>query len=744
MPLRSYSEADVVLTGRRRLEVTLLLTVWLGVAAFSLADRSVFYVLAGTLAVGVNLLAVRRRQEVYVHRGFVNAGVLLATGVLVMEVLSNSGMLVRPLGHYLILIQLCKLFEHKRNRDYVQLLALSVLLVVAGSILSTSLWMAVLTVVHIAAACYTAMVFTLKRGLDSVAETRLATEREAMNPRQVAQNAIRDWPGRALRRRLGWMMLAVLATGVFMFLVTPRSSWGLDSEAEEGGSDSVSGFSTELRLGAARRIYLSDELLMQVNVSGPAGATAPLYLRGQTLDTYEDSEWSNAAGPLPFGASLPMEAPEDLVLQEVRMSPSLLPNLFAVHPAVAGRSKDGGVRADSKLNLTLSPASVGDDEGWVRYQAWSAPVDDPEAVRRVRRFDYTPPPDLDPREGVEVTPRVRALAWEWCGRLVRQRRALRPGPERDRLALRIGRRISEGLRERCSYTLDLSDAHEERDGVEDFLFHLREGHCEYFASAMVVMCRAMGVHARLAAGFRVDGLSEEGSAWVRGRDAHAWVELYTPSTHWRVFDPTPASAREPEDAWHAPLTGLWRGVRDWWERTVVGYDESARRRLGRWLGDAVAALGSAVRRSAVAVWRGVVDLLIHDYLHRGLQYAALAVTTLGTVVLAIIIARVVRRELRIRRSVGRGQALPWQKLRFYARLVKLLERHGLKREGGVTPREMAGIASVRLDLPAAVLDELVDLYYALRWGKAEISLERARTAERQVAQLKRTLKRRKR
>jgi len=76
----------MMLTERRRLERPLLVTIWLGVTTFSLAEGSLFYMLAGTLAVVVNLLAVSRGKEVFVHRLFVNAGVAVATGVLLLEV----------------------------------------------------------------------------------------------------------------------------------------------------------------------------------------------------------------------------------------------------------------------------------------------------------------------------------------------------------------------------------------------------------------------------------------------------------------------------------------------------------------------------------------------------------------------------------------------------------------------------------------------------------------------------------
>ena len=209
MPLRSFSEAEIVLKARRRLERPLLAMVWLGVVAFSLSQGNVFYLVAGTFAVAINLVAAHHAKEVYVHKFFVNAGVLAATGILLLELFAREGQLLEKLGNYLILIQLCKLFERKGNRDYVQMIALNVLLVVSATLYCSEFWFALLLVVYTALACYTAMVFTLKRELDSSAEARLVTEASPLSASRVAWNVIRDWPTRPLIRSSGIVLIAM-------------------------------------------------------------------------------------------------------------------------------------------------------------------------------------------------------------------------------------------------------------------------------------------------------------------------------------------------------------------------------------------------------------------------------------------------------------------------------------------------------------------------------------------------------
>ncbi|MFW6133246.1 MAG: DUF4129 domain-containing transglutaminase family protein, partial [Planctomycetota bacterium] len=432
--------------------------------------------------------------------------------------------------------------------------------------------------------------------------------------------------------------------------------------------------------------------------------------------------------------------PAPAVVQDVEMDASLLPTLFAVPTAVQCEVRDGRVYfgADGNVGLVDRDAT----RRWVRYRVRSLRPRDARSTAYLRRRTRTPAPGEPADLDTDITPRVRELAQRWAGDLARRRDALPPGPDRDRLDLDIARAVADKLADRCAYTLDLRDADPDRDAVEDFLFHMRKGHCEYFASAQTVLCRALGVHARLAAGFRSDATTD-GAHLVRGRDAHAWTEVYTPSTYWRVVDPSPRRYAEPDRPWHAPLTQFWSDVRQWWRQAVVGYDNDARRRIGRWLAGVFGAVGRTVADAAGAAGRGVFNLLVHGYIDRGLQYAAFAVSGLGTVLLGVVLGRIARRELRYRRLIRRGLALPWQKMRFFARLVRLLERHGIERRDARTPRELAEEAVRKLALPPGALDELIDLYYRLRWGEQQVSLARVRAAERQVADLAERLKQRK-
>lgn len=77
--------------------------------------------------------------------------------------------------------------------------------------------------------------------------------------------------------------------------------------------------------------------------------------------------------------------------------------------------------------------------------------------------------------------------------------------------------------------------------VEGFLFKTKRGYCYHFASAMVLMCRAIDIPARLAVGYtRGEARSAEQDLYiVRAEDAHAWPEVYIDDLGWIAFEPTP-------------------------------------------------------------------------------------------------------------------------------------------------------------------------------------------------------------
>ena len=125
------------------------------------------------------------------------------------------------------------------------------------------------------------------------------------------------------------------------------------------------------------------------------------------------------------------------------------------------------------------------------------------------------------------------------------------------------------------YDLRVAKPPEARDVVAYFLFELQRGYCDYFASTMVVMARAVGIPARLAVGYAMGCYdAAQGAYVVTAMDAHAWPELYFPGYGWIPFEPTPAfslleRAQATEEQGRGALPLLALPQRSWWVRLQV-------------------------------------------------------------------------------------------------------------------------------------------------------------------------------
>src|SRR6266849_1738517 len=73
-----------------------------------------------------------------------------------------------------------------------------------------------------------------------------------------------------------------------------------------------------------------------------------------------------------------------------------------------------------------------------------------------------------------------------------------------------------------------------------WLLQTHQGYCTYYASAMVIMARMLGIPARIVNGFTQGNFDLQHKVWVvNGEDAHSWVQVYFPGYGWINFDPTP-------------------------------------------------------------------------------------------------------------------------------------------------------------------------------------------------------------
>jgi transglutaminase-like putative cysteine protease len=101
--------------------------------------------------------------------------------------------------------------------------------------------------------------------------------------------------------------------------------------------------------------------------------------------------------------------------------------------------------------------------------------------------------------------------------------------------------IQDNLR-KIPYTTDVLPVPGGRDAIDYFLFDTKQGYCEYYASAMVLMARAVGVPARVVSGYATTTYNRtKGAFEVDEADAHTWVQIYFPNVGWVDFEPTPVN-----------------------------------------------------------------------------------------------------------------------------------------------------------------------------------------------------------
>jgi len=96
------------------------------------------------------------------------------------------------------------------------------------------------------------------------------------------------------------------------------------------------------------------------------------------------------------------------------------------------------------------------------------------------------------------------------------------------------------LRDKYVYTLATPQTPYNRDFVDYFLFDLKEGYCTYYATALTVMARSIGIPARYVEGFITPGEKIDGKYYVYGDNAHAWSEIYIEGYGWMNFEATPS------------------------------------------------------------------------------------------------------------------------------------------------------------------------------------------------------------
>lgn len=271
-----------------------------------------------------------------------------------------------------------------------------------------------------------------------------------------------------------------------------------------------------------------EQVALTVRIIGPGlPAGQPYYWRSLTYEVYTGSGWAaGATETLHYraGDRLPLAQPPTarLVRQEVRTAATRGELVYAAGELL---SVDSAFEAAFRSPVAAIYDLFGARRSAVAYRADSQ-------VPLIVAAQLESVPNLVPDW---VAARYLALPESLPAGVAALAREIVQG---ETSAYGQARALEAYLRQ-FPYSLDVPAPPPDRDVVEYFLFDLQRGYCDYYASAMVVMARVVGLPARLAVGYaQGEYLVEEGLYVVRGKHAHSWPELYFAGFGWVPFEPT--------------------------------------------------------------------------------------------------------------------------------------------------------------------------------------------------------------
>jgi transglutaminase-like putative cysteine protease len=264
-----------------------------------------------------------------------------------------------------------------------------------------------------------------------------------------------------------------------------------------------------MALGEAGEILESDRLELRVTGDNPD------YLRGKVYDLFDGTRWIGMNGQ---------------VLGPSKLETTMSGHVQAERPSAVYYSPLG-------TGVVASPRRAdGTSRGALRGSWDFAKVDESTKPPPPTRNDTQLPSTI----GADV----RELAREWTQGA---------NTETEKLEALMGH-----LRRDFHYSLKRERV--AGSAFQDFLFVHRQGHCEFFASALAVLARTLGIPTRTVGGFRVVERGPLGQVWlVREKHAHAWVEAYVDG-EWTTWDPTPPGA-------------MLASTPPTWERVFEGFRE---------------------------------------------------------------------------------------------------------------------------------------------------------------------------
>jgi len=616
---------------------------------------------------------------------------------------------VTALAHLIVFLSAVKLLQVKKDRDWVFLYLISFFEVLLAAGLSFSPVFLGTLALYLLCGLSAVTAFEIQKARRSLAptETRLLVPPDS----RVFKKSGRSWRTTEAAR-LPFVAVALLilifVLALPLFLIAPRS--GAAALTRSGGSlQNFIGFSENVTLGQIGLLKQSDDIVMRVRVEDTQ-SQRDMRWRGVALDEFTGLGWRKSAQARQLDVITERggffkvdttEAIHRLTTQTFFLEPLESSVLFAAPRVVALQGDFPYVRVDEEGSIQ----SRRHDFERLMYKALS---DTNEPRMDQLRDDLRPLP----------VPYYRYLQ-------LPEKLDTRIGPLATTIILHANasnrydaaKAIEAYLQREYPYSFDMKARGP--DPLADFLFNVKTGHCEYFATAMVILLRTHGIASRLVNGFTAGEYNDASGAYtVRQNNAHSWVEVYFPETRsWVTFDPTPPSGRtEPvRTGFTAQLQKYGEALELMWFQYVVGYDKQEQRSLATSLHNRVFDYGRIASNMLNTISR---------YLNGNVLAVAAGVMAFALALFLIVFGKRFWRWIRTRMVHSPVDGRAFSNVQFYERLISVMEQRGVSRDQHLTPLEFANT------LRSNEVMVITRAYNRVRFGGQKLSATERKEVER--------------
>lgn len=614
------------------------------------------------------------------------------------------------LARLILTLSAIKLLQNKSDRDWIFLYLMAFFQILLAAGLSISfLYLAVFVLFIFVMVC-AVIVLEMRRTQKQIAEEsdgRISSESTDRTPFRV-----RNVPATAFI-----LIVVTFCFAVPMFFMLPRVG-GAGIGATPSAPSTYSGFSDTVRLGDIGRIQQNDEVVMRVRIENAQVPFASVRWRGVALDTFDEKSWSKSNQGKETRAKGDREMiqvdyatePESLALQTFYLEPLDSPVLFALPRPVGIQGNFPVVYRDRYKSLSVQRPTER-----ISYRAISDFSNPTPSQLRSDRARYSD----DDSNYLQVPDSLDARITELAEKITLS--------SKNRYDAAVA--VESYLQINFGYTLEPKAGGDQP--LSDFLFNVREGHCEYFSTALAVMLRTQGIATRVVNGFQRGEYNETADVFVvRQKNAHSWVEVYFPGEDaWVTFDGTPAAGRESTAGAAGVVTRFSKyaeALETFWIQYFVAFDNQEQRSLFTSVKRGFTDIQNRTSpylitlHAAVLQWWNAVRGQSGTKSSIAAAAAGLAIVA-GVALLVVLIVWLYRRLL-TSNTLRRLGALLFRKktkpiVEFYDRLLQIAAARGFVRNSDETPLEFAS------SLPSTEAVNITLKYNEVRFSDRSLSRE---------------------